>query len=170
MWYDSFVYDVTHSLAWRRNDLWVLAHSNACHNAFIDMTELYAWRRRAHGTGLYKKSGNVSNAWIPLERAVPIWIPRAVPIQIPNRNRNRFGTSHTQCVTFLTVTKCHSLNLWPRSHALFFFKKKLSKQIWSHLGHKCHKWSQNQMLLVQIYFCFYFDWHGSEWMKSGKTY
>ena len=33
---------------------------------------------------------------------------RADPIRIPNRNRNRVCTSHTQCVTFVTVTKCHN--------------------------------------------------------------
>jgi len=32
-------------------------------------------------------------------------IIRAVPIRIPNRNRNRFWTSHTQCITIVTVTK-----------------------------------------------------------------
>ena len=32
-------------------------------------------------------------------------IIRAVPIRIPNRNRNRFWTSHTQCMTIVTVTK-----------------------------------------------------------------
>ena len=35
-------------------------------------------------------------------------ILRAVPIQIQNRNRNRVCTSHTQCVTVVTVTKYHN--------------------------------------------------------------
>ena len=56
------------------------------------------------------------------------------------------------------------LDLWPRSHAVFF-SIFLAKQIWLHFGHKCHKWSQIQMWLVQTCFCFCFDWSGSEWTK-----
>ena len=70
---------------------------------------------------------------------------RAVPIRIPNRNRNRFCTSHTQCVTFVTVTKRHEFEFvtWvTRSGSFVVF---LAKQIWSQFGHKCHKWSQIQM-------------------------
>jgi len=62
------------------------------------------------------------------------------------------------------------LNLWPRSHALFFFIVFLAKQVWSYFGHNYHKWSQNQIWLVQTCFCFCFDWNGSEWTKYGQTY
>jgi len=95
---------------------------------------------------------------------------RAVPIRIPNRNRNRLCTSHTQCVTFVTVTKCHNFEFVNSVTRSCFFWVFLAKQIWSHFGHKCHKWSQIQMWLVQTCFCFCFDWNGSEWTKYGKTY
>jgi len=45
---------------------------------------------------------------------------RAVPIRIPNRNRNRFCTSHTQCVTFVTVTKRHYFEFVSSVSALVF--------------------------------------------------
>ena len=55
-----------------------------------------------------------------------VFIIRAVPIRIPNRN------SHTQCVTFATNTKY--LNFWicDLGHTLWFF---LFFWIWSHFGH-----------------------------------
>ena len=71
-------------------------------------------------------------------------LPSAVPIRIPNRNRNRnrVCTSHTQCVTFVKVKKCHDFECVTSVTLSDFFKVFLAKQIWSHFGHKCHKWSQ----------------------------
>jgi len=94
---------------------------------------------------------------------------RAVPIRIPNRNRNRFCTSHTQCVTFVTVIKSHNFAFVTSVTRSVFFQFFLAKQVWSHFGHKYHKWSQIQIWLVQPCFCFCFDWNGSEWTKYGKT-
>ena len=56
------------------------------------------------------------------------------------------------------------------SHTLWVFNSFSSIQIWSHFGHKCHKWSQIQMWLVHTCFCFCFDWNGSEWTKYGTTH
>ena len=48
-------------------------------------------------------------------------------------------------------------------HARSWFSTVFSaKQIWSHFGHKCHKWSQVQIWLVQTCFYFCFDWNASE--------
>ena len=95
---------------------------------------------------------------------------RAVPIWIPNRNRNRVCTSHTQCVKFVMVTKCHNYEFVTSVTRSGFFLVILVKQIWSHFGHKCHKWSRIKMWLVQTCFGFCFNWNGSQWMKYCKTY
>jgi len=59
---------------------------------------------------------------------------RAVPIRIPNRNRNRFCTSHTQCVTFVTVTKRHEFEFVTWVTRCGSFVVFLAKQIWSQIS------------------------------------
>jgi len=97
---------------------------------------------------------------------------KAVPSRISKQKQKQVCTSHTECVTkfvtFVTVTHCHKIEFATEVFPLFF----LSKQVWSHFGHACHKWSHFQMWLVQTCFCFsfWFDWNGSEWTKYGKIY
>ena len=54
---------------------------------------------------LFEK-GTFWKVFFPIQCAVGPLLT-AIPIWIPNRNRNRFCTRHTQCATFSTVTKCH---------------------------------------------------------------
>jgi len=95
---------------------------------------------------------------------------KAVPIRIPNRDRNRSCTIHTQNVICVTVIKCHNFEFATSVTRSVFFWVFLAKQIWSHFDHKCHKWSQIQMWLVQTCFYFCLDKNISEWTKYGKTY
>jgi len=81
-----------------------------------------------------------------------------------------FCTSYTQCVTCVMVTKCHNLRFVTSVICSGFVLVFLAKEIWSHFVHKCHKWSQIHMRLVQPCFCFCFDWNVSDWTKYGKTY
>ena len=55
---------------------------------------------------------------------------------------------------FVSVT----LDVWPATSVTRsrFFLVFVAKQIWSHCGHKCHKWSQIQMCTVQTCVCFCF--------------
>ena len=70
-------------------------------------------------------------------------------------------TNHMQCVTFVTVTKCHNFELVTSVARSGFLCFVLAKQIWSHFRHKSQKWSQIRMWLVQTCFCFCFDRNGS---------
>jgi len=91
---------------------------------------------------------------------------RVVLNRIPNRNRNRFCTSHTQCVTIWHSWRSQNVtisNLWPLLWMFFsFFSKTDLVMLWSQM-------LQIQMWLAQTFFGFYFQGNGSEWMKSSKT-
>jgi len=67
-------------------------------------------------------------------RAVNISKMRGVLIRIPNRNRN--SSTHTQCVTFVTVTKCHNFEFVTSvTLSVFFFCSKTDLvTLWSQMS------------------------------------
>ena len=71
---------------------------------------------------------------------------------------------HSMC-DMCDGTKCHNFEFVTSVTRSCFFLVLLAKQIWSQFGHKCHKWSQIRMRLVQTFFFFCFDW-----TKYEKTY
>ena len=98
---------------------------------------------------------------------------RAVPpaIQIPNWNTNRFCTSHTECVTFLTVIKCHNFDFVTSIFAVVFFIYFFLIFLFT-FAHKSQV-ATNSHVTGTVYKPIsdsVFDWNGSEWMKYGKTY
>jgi len=61
-------------------------------------------------------------------------------------------------VTFATVTKCYNFEYLNSVTRFGFVLVFLAAHIWSHFVHKCHKWSQIQMWLVQTCLFFWFRW------------
>ena len=98
--------------------------------------------------------------WEPLFRA-----------GFPNRNRNRSVPVIPNVWPICNICDGYKLSqiwicdlIFPSVFYYSFFRE----QVWSHFGHKCHKWSQ--LWLVHFCFCLCFDWNGSEWTKYWKTY
>jgi len=63
---------------------------------------------------------------------------------------------------FVIVTKCHNFEFLTSFVFLDLFLIFLARHIQSYFGHKCHKWSRNQMWLVQPCFYICFLGNGSE--------
>jgi len=78
---------------------------------------------------------------------------RAILIQIPNRNRNRFCTSHTQCVT---VTKCLNFEIVTSLTLVFlnlFYQNRFGRILFTIItnGHKFKcEWCKSVSVSVSI--------------------
>jgi len=69
---------------------------------------------------------------------------------------------------------CHKLpqiRICDRICFSFFFIVFLAKRVWSHFGHKCHKWSHFQMWLVHtcLFLLFLGNGQESEWNEIQKN-
>jgi len=96
---------------------------------------------------------------------------RVVLIRIPNRNRNMVCNSLIHYVTICDICDGHKMSQFWICDLVCFSRFCLvfsAKQIWSHFGHRCHKWSHIQIWQVQTCLCCCFLEKGSEWMKSRK--
>ena len=156
VWHDSFVRvtwlnrmsDMAHSYVWHDSSICVtwlshmraMTHSYVCHDSFMCVTSLMYMCDMTH--------------------SCVKWL-RVVLIRIAKRKRNWVCTSHTEFVTNLRRSQSvTNSNLWP----IFFLRFSqvfLAKRVWSHFGHKGHKWSHFQMWLVQTCLCLHFLGNGS---------
>jgi len=94
---------------------------------------------------------------------------RVVLNRIPNRNRNRFCTSHTQCVTICDIRGGHKMSQFRICDLCYgFFLVFLAKQIWSCFGHKCYKFKcdWHKPFLVSIFK----EMVRNEWNPAKQTF